>query len=154
MAHIETVQTGFRVETHIRGRVYRNEPGKGSQGPNQRPAQTLQSRMRPAAKQRRRVCLLSARDARWLRDHGISQPCFGPGCTHSHHTRARIEMLVKSGDLEWIGESKNVACWPDPREYKGARSGPVKTMQLVPVGSGQSALERRELYKASLVVAG
>jgi hypothetical protein len=130
IAHIETIQTGFHVVTHVQGRVYRQQAGQ------RKPEQSLKARTGAKAKQRRRVCLLSARDARWLEDHGVSQPCFGSSCTHAHHTRARIEVLVKSGELRWIGESKNVAAWPEARVWKGVPSGgPMgpKVMQLVSI---------------------
>ncbi len=136
MAHLETIRTGLTVTTFVRGRVYRQQQGqRREQRP--RPAQSLQARMSLKAKQRRRVCLLSARDARWLEEYGVGQPCHGPGCTHAHHTRARINALVASGDLRWIGHSENVAAWPDARVWKGVPSGgpmgpPV--LQLVPVG--------------------
>ena len=136
VAHLETIRTGLTVTTFVRGRVYRQQQGqRREQRP--RPAQSLQARMSLKAKQRRRVCLLSARDARWLEEYGVGQPCHGPGCTHAHHTRARINALVASGDLRWIGDSENVAAWPDARIWKGVPSGgPMgpKVMQLVPVG--------------------
>ena len=136
MAHIETIQTGNRVVTYVQGRVYRQQPSR-----QKRPEQSLASRLRHAAKQRRRVCLLSVRDASWLEDYGISQPCFGLGCTHAHHTRQQIEQMVASGQLRWVGDghSKNVAAWTDPREWRGVRG----TMQLVPLGSGMSRLQQR-----------
>jgi hypothetical protein len=118
------------VVTHVQGRVYRQQAGQ------RKPEQSLKSRTGVKAKQRRRVCLLSARDARWLEDHGISQPCFGSQCQHAHHTRARIADLVKRGELRWVGESQNVACWPEARVWKGVPSGGpmgAKVMQLVSI---------------------
>lgn len=140
MAHVETVTTGFRVITHVRGRVYRHDGQKRKQ-----PEQSLNSRIRGAAKQRRRVCLLSTRDAGWLEEYAISQPCFGPGCTHAHHTRKEIERMVKLGMLRWVGDAKaqNVAAFVDPRHWKGVRG----SMQLVPLGSGMSQLERRGIQQ-------
>ena len=138
IAHVETIQTGNRVVTHVAGRVYRQQPGR------KRPEQSLSQRTRHAAKQRRRVCLLSVKDACLLEEYGVSQPCFGPGCTHAHHTRKQIEQMVASGQLRWIGESRNVAAWTDPREWRGVRG----SMQLVPLGSGMSRLQQRGIDSA------
>ena len=131
MAHLETIQTGFRVVTHVRGRVYRDQAGR------KKPEQTLASRIRTHAKQRRRVCLLSAFAAEQLEQWGANHPCYGSLCNHAHHTRARIVMLVKSGDLRWVGAGENVAAWIDHREWKGVPSGGPrgpKVMQLVSGG--------------------
>ena len=137
MAHVQQVQTGFRVETHVQGRVYRQQPGR------QREHSTA-ARVQKRAIQRRRICLLSSRDARWLEEYAVNQPCFGPGCTHAHHTRKQIEQMVASGQLRWIGESRNVAAWTDPREWRGVRG----SMQLVPLGSGMSRLQQRGIDSA------
>ena len=142
MAHLESIQTGNRVITHVQGRVYRDQVGQRS-GRHKR-EQSLASRTVTRAKQRRRVCLLSVRDASWLEEYGISQPCFGQGCTHAHHTRKAIEQAVKDGQLRWVGESKNVAAWTDPREWRGVRG----SMQLVPLGSGISRLQQRGIDAA------
>lgn len=141
MAHVEVVQTGFRVVTHVKGRVYRQQPS----AQRKQPEQSLNSRIRGAAKQRRRVCLLSTRDANWLEEYGISQPCFGPGCTHAHHTRREIERMVAKGMLRWVGDARaqNVAAYVDPRHWKGVKG----SMQWVPLGSGMSQLERRGIQQ-------
>jgi hypothetical protein len=142
MAHLETIQTGNRVVTHVQGRVYRDQVGQRS-GRHQR-EHSLASRTVGKAKQRRRVCLLSVRDAGWLEQYGVSQPCFGSGCTHSHYTRRQIEQAVKTGALRWVGTSQNVAAWTDPREWKGVRG----SMQWVPLGSGMSRLQQRGIDSA------
>lgn len=140
IAHIETVTTGLRVITHVHGRVYRQQPGQK----RKQPEQSLGSRIRTAAKQRRRVCLLSVRDANWLEEYGISQPCFGPQCQHGHHTRKEIERMVTVGMLRWVDEkTKNVAAYVDPREWKGVKG----SMQWVPLGQGMSQLERRGIQQ-------
>ena len=140
IAHVETVTTGFRVITHVHGRVYRQQPSQK----RKQPEQSLNSRIRHAAKQRRRVCLLSTRDANWLEEYGISQPCFGPECKHGHHTRKEIERMVKLGMLRWVDEkAKNVAAYVDPRAWKGVKG----SMQWVPLGSGMSQLERRGIQQ-------
>ena len=126
MAHIESVSTGNHVITFVRGRIYRDQ---GSQ--KKKPEQTLQSRIRHAAKQRRRVCLLSTEAAYALEQFHVSQACFGATCQHAHHTRSRIVALVKSGDLRWVGAGENVAAWVDGRIWKGAPSQGYQVMQLV-----------------------
>jgi hypothetical protein len=132
MAHLETVHTGMRVITHVKGRVYRHEQGRASAA---RPHQSLKDRARISAAKRRRVCLLNAREAEWLEDYAISQPCFGPHCHHQHFTRSMIEPLVKAGDLRWVGDSMNVAAWHDPRQLVTRRSMGMSTVQLRAVGA-------------------
>ena len=144
MAHIETVQTGFRVITHVRGRVTRYQAGQSKQ---RRPEQSLTARLQVKTRVRLRICLLSAKDAEHLEEYQISQPCQGPGCRHTHHSREQIAALVKSGDLRWVGGSENVAAWGNPREWRGGGLA----MQWVPLGSGISRLEQRELARASFV---
>ncbi|MGA8730299.1 MAG: hypothetical protein WB608_16210 [Terracidiphilus sp.] len=126
MAHLETVQTGFTVVTHVRGREYRNRPGEPKH------PQNLLRRMNKT-KQRRIVCVLSARGAEQLEAWGINQPCHGPLCSHGHHTRARITMLIESGELRWVGKGENVAAWVADLNWKGVPSGgtSVRVMQLV-----------------------
>jgi len=69
---------------------------------------------------------------------GIEQPCHGPRCTHSHHTREAVDALVRDGVLKYLGRGRTVACWtagtPDRsgiRNWRGKLSATVKTMQLV-----------------------
>ena len=124
LAHIQSVQTGLTVITHIQGRVYRQQRKR---------EHSTASRIQPKAVQRRRVCLLSARDARWLEEYGVNQPCFGPGCTHAHHTRKEIERMVKAGTLRWVGDNSNVATYPEDRRWISRRSQGFATMQLVDV---------------------
>ncbi|MGA2890331.1 MAG: hypothetical protein ABSE51_19985 [Terracidiphilus sp.] len=133
------------VTTHVRGRVYRDQQGRASG--RHRHEQSLKSRIGKTAKQKRRVCLLSARDANWLEEYGTNQPCFGDQCHHAHHTRKQVEQMVHAGQLRWLDpKTKNVACWVDPRAWKGVRG----SMQWVPIGVGMSQLERRELARQEL----
>lgn len=127
MAHVQTTQTGLTVITHVHGRVYRNQPGRKRE-------QSTASRTAPKAVQRRRICLLSARDARWLEEYAISQPCFGPDCRHAHHTRKEVERMVKAGILRWVAGSQNVATFPEDLRWVSKRSAGFSTMQLVDVG--------------------
>ncbi len=123
MAHIEQHQRGFTVVSHVQGRIYR-----------QKPEQSTAARTQRTAVQRRKVCLLSARDARWLEEYGTAQPCFGAGCTHAHHTRKEIERMVAKGMLRWVGGSTNVATWPEDTRWISRRSNGFASMQLVDVG--------------------
>ena len=126
MAQIERVQTGLRVETHIRGRVFRFAPKAKRSAYGDR-AVTV-------SKERRRVCVLSAHDGRMLEHWDSSQACFGPGCRHVHQTRAEVDKLVAEGILRYLpGSMRNVAAYSFGRTWKGVPSGPsrVKVMQLV-----------------------
>ncbi len=138
VAHVTMIQTGRRAITHVAGRVHCDQVGqRRQQNGARKPEQGLRARMLHAARQRLRVCLLSARDARWMEDYGIVQPCVGPGCHHSHHTRVQIEALVQSGSLRWVGGAENVAMWAEARTWKGVPSGgPTgpKVMQMVAGG--------------------
>ena len=128
LAHLEQTTTGFKVITHVRGRVYRKDRGHFT-----KPSQSLKARVSLGAVKRRTVCVLSALAADQLESWGINQPCHGPTCTHAHHTRARIRMFIESGELRWVGNGENVAAWTADLTWKGVPSGPerVKVMQLV-----------------------
>lgn len=136
MAHIEVTTTGFKVITHVRGRVYRNQ---GSE--KVRPSQTVKDRIKPHAVKRRTVCVLSEQAATELQERNINQPCHGPGCTHAHATRNRIRRLIESGDLRWVG-GENVAAWVADPNWRGVKSGDgggrVKVMQIC---NGRSGLD-------------
>jgi hypothetical protein len=140
MAEIQTVQTGFRVETHIRGRIYR---------PGVQRVQTVRARSQTRAMARRRICLLSARDARWLEEFAVSQPCTGPGCHHSHHTRREVERMVAAGILRWVGKSQNVACWPEDLRWMSRRSQGYAAMQLVDLGAMPDQRHLARISKAA-----
>lgn len=77
------------------------------------------------------MCVLNATSAEQLESFGINQPCHGDGCNHAHHTRARIQALIKTGELRWIGKGENVATWKDARSWKGVKSMGYQVMQLV-----------------------
>jgi len=124
MAHIERVQTGQKVETHIRGRVFRFAP-KGKRSPHGDRTVTVE---------RRRVCVLSTHDGRMLEHWNAAQPCFGPKCQHTHQTRVEVDRLVAEGILRYVpGSSNNVASYSFGRVWKGVPSGSerMKVMQLV-----------------------
>ena len=123
MAHIEIVVTGPKVETHIRGRVFRYAPKRKKQD------------MQPASRERRRVCVLDRHTGRLLEHWQHAQPCFGPRCTHRHYTRDEVAKLVRDGILRYVpGSNRNVAAFSFGRTWKGVPSGSKmgpKVMQLV-----------------------
>ena len=118
MAQIQVTQTGDRIETRIRGRVFRYAP------------------VAPRSKERRRVCVLSAHAARMLECWGEEQPCHGPKCTHGHQSRDEVNKLVREGILRLVPNSEgNVASYSYAREWRGVlsdyRGAREKIMQLV-----------------------
>ena len=122
IAHIEQIQTGSRIETHIRGRVFRF--GRRRLGG---------AAARVASKERRRVCVLSRHAMRMLESWGVSQPCYGPRCDHGHLSRDVVDGLVREGILRYIGTGRMVAGYTYGRTWKGVQSGSnrEKVMQLV-----------------------
>ena len=152
MAHLETIRTGFRVETRVRGRVYRSGGDVGRR----------RVRVERKTVQRRLVCLLSSKAAWLLEEFSISQPCHGPECNHAHHTRAKIQALVQAGELRWVGKGQNVAAWAvgvkaekgatvggdsgGIREWRGMKSQGYSTMQLVEPSDPR--LDRRHVERS------
>lgn len=129
MAHLEIRTTNGRVITHVKGRVFRFQNG------NQPQRDTLARRSQDATKERRRVCLLTVQAAAQLEQWHISQPCFGRGCKHTHHTRASIEAMEKRGEVRWIGAGKNVATFARVKVWKPAKSEGMTVLQMVDAGA-------------------
>jgi hypothetical protein len=82
------------------------------------------------------VCLLSAQGGRELEMWGQGQPCFGPGCHHTHISRDAANKLEHDGVLRYIGKGRNVATYTYGRTWRGVPSGSggklaMRTMQLV-----------------------
>jgi len=117
MAQIQVTQTGDRIETRIRGRVFRYAP------------------VAPRSKERRRVCVLSSFEGGLLERYGVEQPCHGSNCTHGHQTPEEVHKLVMDGILKIVpGSFGYVATYIYAREWKGVPSGGpqgAKVMQLV-----------------------
>lgn len=124
LAYLDDAQPGRVLITKIRGREFRFQ---------RKPEQTLRSRTAPAAPLRHRVCLLSARAAENLENWGMSQPCHGGSCRHSHHTREEIDLLEADGTVRYLA-GRNVAAWVQTRHLVPRKSGPVTVVQLVPIG--------------------
>lgn len=127
MAHLETHISNGRVITHVKGRVFRFQNG------NQR--DTLAQRSQAQTKERRRVCLLTVHAAAQLEQWHISQPCFGKGCKHTHHTRESIEAMAQRGEVRWIGAGKNVATFVRVKVWKPAKSEGMTVLQMVDEGA-------------------
>ena len=121
MAEIQRVQMGARVETRIRGRVFRFAPkAKRTDG------------ARTATREARRVCVLSRHDGRLLEHWDQSQPCHGPRCNHTHMTREAVAAMVKADIMRFLpGSNGNVAAYSYGRTWKALPSDNVKVMQLV-----------------------
>jgi len=117
MAQIESVTTSGKIVTKVRGRVMRSQD----------------SDRRFLSRERRRVCVLSARGGNELEHWGMAQPCYGPGCFHTHQTREAVADMVSKGIMKWVGIGKNVAAYSYGRTWKAMPSGPLreKVMQLV-----------------------
>ena len=125
MAEIQRVQIGARVETRIRGRVFRFAPKRVD-------GDRHGDRSRMASKERRRVCVLSRHDGRMLEHWGEGQPCHGARCSHTHMTREAVTAMVTNGILRFVpGSGNNVAAYSYGRSWKAVPSAGVKVMQLV-----------------------
>jgi hypothetical protein len=105
MAESHTIQTGKRIETHIKGRVFASPQPQFSR-----------------VLEKRRVCVLSNHSGRMLQEWGQWHPCFGPGC-HDHQTREAVEVLVRDGVLRWVGKERNVAAFSYGKTWKPKESG-------------------------------
>lgn len=120
MAHVTATETSGRIETHIRGRVFRKTHRKhqGAVG-------------RLTSKEKRRICVMSTRDGHALEMWNQNQPCFGPTCRHTHQTRGEVARMVAAGTMRWVGDGKNVAAFSETRVFVPKSSGGVACMQLV-----------------------
>ena len=118
MASLETVKTGSRIETRVRGRVFRYAPD---------PAM-------PKSKERRGICVLNQHAGAMLYRWGVEQPCYGARCTHTHQSADAVAALVRDGVMKYLGWDHAVATYVYGRTWKGVSSGGpqgVKGMQLV-----------------------
>lgn len=118
MAHLTVTETSGRIETHIRGRVFRKSHKKSTAG-------------RQSSKEKRRICVMNARDGAGLEHWNQNQACFGPTCQHSHYTRDAVVSLIATGTMRWIGDGKNVAAFTQTRVFIPKSSGGMACMQLV-----------------------
>ncbi len=111
MAEIRRVQIGQRIETHIRGRVFRYAPKAKKRKPGQ-------------IAERRVVCVLTTHDGQLLEHWGVGQRCHGGDCRHIHLTRAVVNSLERDGVLRFVpGSGRNVAAYTFGRTWKAIPSG-------------------------------
>ena len=86
------------------------------------------------------VCILNEEDARSFSGNGIAARCASR--RHHHYTKIKVDALVKTGELVWLGKHKKVATFQNARSwiktYTRNRYGEVITcgMQLVRGGGG------------------
>lgn len=113
-----------KVVTHGKGRTREAETPRAAR------KHTLISRGLPGVRKRRRVCIVSADQARILEHWGVDSECGAAG-GHAHLSRTRAEMLQRDGALRFLGPSGNVATWAEARYLAVVPSGPVTTVQLV-----------------------
>jgi hypothetical protein len=118
LAHLTVTETSGRVETHVRGRVFRKTHNKSTSG-------------RQASKEKRRVCVLSSCDGLALEVWNQNQACYGPSCRHLHYTREAVVELIKAGTMRWVGDGKNVAAFEQTKALMPKVSGGMACMQLV-----------------------
>jgi tRNA G37 N-methylase TrmD len=84
------------------------------------------------------VCVLNEEDARSFSSNSIAQKCSSR--RHHHYTKGKVNTLIKTGELVWVGKHKNVATFRNARSwikvYTYNEFGEVIYcgMQLVPGG--------------------
>jgi hypothetical protein len=87
-----------------------------------------------------KVCILNEDDARSLAFGGIAHKCSSR--RHHHYSKAKVDELVKAGELIWLGKHKKVATFRNARSwiktYTRNQFGEVLHcgMQLVRGGGG------------------
>jgi hypothetical protein len=87
-----------------------------------------------------KVCILNESDARSLIYAGIEHKCNSR--RHHHYTKSKVEALVKTGELIWLGKHRKLATYRNARSWMKVYSknsfGEVVScgMQLVRGGGG------------------
>ncbi len=87
-----------------------------------------------------KICILNESDARTWSFAGIAHRCASR--RHHHYTKGKVEEMVESGELVWVGKHKRVATFLLARSwikmYVRNAAGEVSycTMQLVRGGGG------------------
>jgi hypothetical protein len=61
------------------------------------------------------ICILNEEEARTLRYSGIGHRCSSR--RHHHYTRAKVDGLVKLGELIWVGKHKKAATFLNARTW-------------------------------------
>jgi hypothetical protein len=62
-----------------------------------------------------KVCILSESDARLFLYAGIGHKCNSR--RHHHYAKSKVEALVKSGDLVWLGKHRKLATYRAPQSW-------------------------------------
>jgi hypothetical protein len=62
-----------------------------------------------------KVCILSESDAQLFLYAGIGHKCNSR--RHHHYAKSKVEALVKSGDLVWLGKHRKLATYRRPRSW-------------------------------------
>ncbi len=89
---------------------------------------------------RSKVCILNESDTRLLLHAGIEHKCSSR--RHHHFAKSKVEALVKTGEMIWLGKHRKLATYRNPRSwvkvYSKNQAGEVLScgMQLVHGGSG------------------
>lgn len=80
-----------------------------------------------------KICILNEQDARSLEFGGIAHKCSSR--RHHHFSRSKVDAMVKSGELVWVGKHKRVATFRNARKWAVAPSRDgnvvVRVYQLV-----------------------
>jgi hypothetical protein len=63
-----------------------------------------------------KVCILNEDDARSFTFGGISHKCSSR--RHHHYSRTKVDELVKTGELIWLGKHKKVATFRNARSWR------------------------------------
>jgi hypothetical protein len=100
------------------------------------------SRLTPdnGTRNRWKVCILNENDARSLIYAGIEHKCNSR--RHHHYTKSKVEALVSTGELVWLGKHRKLATYRNARSwmkvYNRNQFGEVAScgMQLVRGGGG------------------
>jgi hypothetical protein len=62
-----------------------------------------------------KVCILNEDDARSFTFGGIAHKCSSR--RHHHYSKAKVDELVKAGELIWLGKHKKVATFRNARSW-------------------------------------
>lgn len=63
-----------------------------------------------------KVCILNEADAQTFLYAGIEYKCSSR--RHHHCSKAKVDALVRSGEMMWLGKHRKVATFREPRLWK------------------------------------
>ena len=61
------------------------------------------------------VCILNEEDARSFSGTGLAAKCSSR--RHHHYTKTKVDALVKTGELVWLGKHKKAATFRNARSW-------------------------------------